>query len=175
MELKDILGNPSRMRIMQYLAIHGEVTVKELANHFPDIPRRTLYRHVDFLIEAGTIIVKEERKVRGGIERLLKDNTEAFVDNSDLSDSAYCFFMELFSRFDAFNKKPHKNFKEEFMKDYLCFGTSFLYLNDDEMHAMMDELSEITIKYEKAHNEKYGEGALGKLRSISIISAPADS
>ena len=114
MELKDILGNPSRMRIMQYLAIHGEVTVKELANHFPDIPRRTLYRHVDFLIEAGTIIVKEERKVRGGIERLLKDNTEAFVDNSDLSDSAYCFFMELFSRFDAFNKKPHKNFKEEF-------------------------------------------------------------
>ena len=70
MELKDILGNPSRMRIMQYLAIHGEVTVKELANHFPDIPRRTLYRHVDFLIEAGTIIVKEERKVRGGIERI---------------------------------------------------------------------------------------------------------
>ena len=159
MELKDILGNPSRMRIMQYLAIHGEVTVKDLANHFPDIPRRTLYRHVDFLIEAGTIIVKEE----------------AFVDNSDLSDSAYCFFMELFSRFDAFNKKPHKIFKEEFSNDFLCFGTAYLYLYDDEMHAMMDELSEITIKYEKAHNEKYGEGALGKLRSISIISAPADS
>ena len=75
----------------------------------------------------------------------------------------------------VFNKKPHKNFKEEFSNDFLCFGTAYLYLYDDEMHAMMDELSEITIKYEKAHNEKYGEGALGKLRSISIISAPADS
>ena len=174
MNYTEILSNPARMRIMQYMAINGEATVKEIAEYHPDIPRRTLYRHVDFLIEAGTIIVKEERKVRGGIERLLKDNTEAFVDNSDLSDSAYCFFMELFSRFDSFNKKPHKNFKEEFMKDYLCFGTSFLYLNDDEMHAMMDELSEIPIKYEKAHNEKYGEGATGKLRSISFVSAPVE-
>ena len=174
MNYADILSNPARIRIMQYIAIHKEATVKELADHLPDIPRRTLYRHVDFLIDAGTIVVKEERRVRGAFERILKDNSEAFVDSCDLSESAYSFFMNLYSKFDSFNKKPHKNFKEEFMKDYLCFGTSFLYLNDDEMHAMMDELSEIPIKYEKAHNEKYGEGATGKLRSISFVSAPVE-
>ena len=174
MNYTEILSNPARIRIMQYIAIHKEATVKELADHLPDIPRRTLYRHVDFLIDAGTIVVKEERRVRGAFERILKDNTEAFVDSCDLSESAYSFFMNLYSKFDSFNKKPHKNFKEEFMKEYLCFGTSFLYLKDDEMNAMMEELSAIPIKYEKAHNEKYGEGATGKLRSISFVSAPVE-
>ena len=108
MNYTEILSNPARMRIMQYMAINGEATVKEIAEYHPDIPRRTLYRHIDFLIEAGTIIVIEEHRVRGAYERLLKDNTEEFVKSTDLSDSSYAFFMDLFTKFDHYNKKHIK-------------------------------------------------------------------
>ena len=56
----------------------------------------------------------------------------------------------------------------------VVMGISASLIFDDEMNAMMEELYEIPIKYEKAHNEKYGEGATGKLRSISFVSAPVE-
>ena len=174
MNYTEILSNPARMRIMQYMTINGEATVKEIAEYHPDIPRRTLYRHIDFLIEAGTIIVIEEHRVRGAYERLLKDNTEEFVKSTDLSDSSYAFFMDLFTKFDHYNKKHIKNIHKDFERDMLCFGTSTFYLDDEEMRAFMKEMNEIPKRYEKTHKEKYGDEIKGKLRSLSFISAPLE-
>jgi len=174
MNYSDILSNPSRMRIMEYMSIHGEATAKEIAGYLNDIPRRSLYRHIDFLIDAGAISIKEERKVRGGVERLLKDNTEEFVKSKDLSDSAYAYFMDLFTKFDRYNKEHHKNIHKDFEKDMLCFGTSIFYLDDKEMKEFLDEMNKIALKYENAHKEKYGKEIKGKLRSVSFISAPLD-
>ena len=174
MNYSEILSNPARMRIMQYMSVHGQATVKEIAEYHPDIPRRTLYRHIDFLIEAGAITIIEEHKVRGAYERLLKDNTEGFVRNSDLSDSAYAFFMDIYAKFNKYNKDHHGTVHEDFEKDMLCFGTSTLFLDDEEMKAFMEEMNTLPQKYEKAHKEKYGEEIKGKLRSLSFISSPLE-
>ena len=59
MQLTEILSNPTRMRIIQYLAGHKEGTAKDLAAYMPDVPRRTLYRHINLLVEADAIRVKK--------------------------------------------------------------------------------------------------------------------
>ena len=99
MDYTEVLSNPVRMRIMQYMAINGEATTKEIAEYLTDIPRRTLYRHINFLIEGRAILVKEERKVRGGTERLLVDNQRGFVSNLGLSDATYQYLMDIYNKF----------------------------------------------------------------------------
>ena len=95
MQLTDILSNPTRIRIMQYLGVHRESTTKEIAAYMPDVPRRTLYRHINFLVEIGVIKVKETRQVRGGEERVLIDNQAEYLNNMSPSDVTYQFFANL--------------------------------------------------------------------------------
>ena len=174
MDYTEVLSNPVRMRIMQYMAINGEATTKEIAEYLTDVPRRTLYRHINFLIEGKAILVKEERKVRGGIERLLADNQKGFVSGLGLSDATYQYLMDIYNKFCLYEKKHGENTGEDFNKDLLAFGTSTFYLDDDEMNSMMNEIYEIGIRYERLHNERYGDRTAGKLRSCSFISAPVD-
>lgn len=174
MDYAEVLSNPVRMRIMQYMAINNEATTKEIAEYLTDIPRRTLYRHINYLIEGKAILVKEERKVRGGTERLLVDNQKRFVSNLGLSDATYQYLMDIYNKFCLYEKKHGEKTGENFDKDLLAFGTSTFYLDDDEMKSMMKEIYEIGIKYERNHKEKYGEKGTGKLRSCSFISAPVD-
>ena len=175
MDYTEVLSNPVRMRIMQYMAINGEATTKEIAEYLTDIPRRTLYRHINFLIEGRAILVKEERKVRGGTERLLVDNQRGFVSNLGLSDATYQYLMDIYNKFCLYEKKHGENTSEDFNKDQLAFGTSTFYLDDDEMKSMMNEIYEIGIKYERQQKEKYGDKVAGKLRSCSFISAPVET
>lgn len=174
MDYAEVLSNPVRMRIMQYMAINNEATTKEIAEYLTDIPRRTLYRHINYLIEGKAVLVKEERKVRGGTERLLVDNQKRFVSNLGLSDATYQYLMDIYNKFCLYEKKHGEKTGEDFDKDLLAFGTSTFYLDDDEMKSMMKEIYEIGIKYERNHKEKYEEKGTGKLRSCSFISAPVD-
>lgn len=174
MDYTEVLSNPVRMRIMQYMAVNVEATTKEIAEYLTDIPRRTLYRHINFLIEGKAILVKEERKVRGGTERLLVDNQKNYVSNLKLSDATYQYLMDIYNKFCLYEKKHGKKTSKNFDKDLLAFGTSTFYLDDDEMKSMMNEIYEIGIKYERQHKEKYGDKSVGKLRSCSYISAPVE-
>ena len=174
MDYTEVMSKPARKRIMKYLAVNVEATTKEIAEYLTDIPRRTLYRHINFLIEGKAILVKEERKVRGGTERLLVDNQKGFVSGLGLSDATYQYLMDIYNKFCIYEKKHGENTGEDFNKDLLAFGTSTFYLDDSEMKSMLDEIYEIGIKYERQHKEKYGSMEAGKLRSCSFISAPVD-
>jgi predicted transcriptional regulator len=170
----EVLLDQVRWRIVQYLIVHGDATTKELADNLQDVPRRTLYRHVNFLIDAGAVTVKEERKVRGSTERLLTENIKGFIDQFDYGDKAYQFFMDMYLKFANYSQRYGDKANSQAEKDQLCFGTSVFYLDDDEMQAMLNEIYEIGIRYEKKHKEKYGNKTSGKLRNVSFISAPEE-
>ncbi|MBR5944892.1 MAG: helix-turn-helix transcriptional regulator, partial [Lachnospiraceae bacterium] len=78
MDYAKVVSNSTRVRIWSYVLISGEATTKDIAEHIPDVPVPTLYRHINFLIEQEAIIVKEERKVRGSRERILTGNMDFF-------------------------------------------------------------------------------------------------
>jgi hypothetical protein len=82
--------------------------------------------------------------------------------------------MDLYLKFDNYSKEHGKKTDKAAEKDKLVFGSSVFYLDDDEMQAMLDEIYEMGIRYEKQHKEKYGDKAVGKLRHLSFISAPVE-
>ena len=166
MDLIKVLSNPVRIRVMQYLQTHGEATTKQISEAISDVPAPTLYRHINTLLKEEVLLVKEERKVRGSLERLLVINVEKMSSASDsnISDSAYQFLMELYMKFHKYSCKDNADPQ----KDRLSLRTCVLNLTDDSFDNFMRDIASVIGKYQGAEEN-------GKLRSVSFISAPRPS
>ncbi len=159
-----MLSNPVRIRVMQYLQTHGEATTKQISEAISDVPAPTLYRHINTLLNEEVLLVKEERKVRGSLERLLAINVEKMSAgvNSNISETAYQFLMELYMKFQKYGCKDNANPQ----KDRLSLRTCVLTLTDDSFDKFMQDIAAVIDKYQAEEN--------GKLRSVSFISAPVE-
>lgn len=165
MDLIKVLSNPVRIRVMQYLQTHGEATTKQISEAISDVPAPTLYRHINTLLKEEVLLVKEERKVRGSLERLLVINVEKMsaASDSNISDSAYQFLMELYMKFYKYSCKDNSGPQ----KDRLSLRTCVLNLTDDSFDNFMRDIASVIGKYQGAEEN-------GKLRSVSFISAPVE-
>lgn len=74
MELAEIVMNPVRQRIFQYLLLHETGTVKEIRKALPDVPGASLYRHIKLLTESGILTVVGENRIRGTVESIYSLN-----------------------------------------------------------------------------------------------------
>lgn len=165
MELMRVLSNPVRIQVMQYLQTHGEATTKQISEAVTDVPAPTLYRHINTLLKEEVLFVKEERKVRGSLERLLAINVEKMAKtvNSSISETAYQFLMELFMKFQRYSGKADADPQ----KDRLSLRTRIFTLTDNSFDSFMQEIGAVMEKYQNVEEN-------GKLRSISFISAPIE-
>ncbi len=163
MNITEILSNPIRIQVMQYLQTYGEATTKQIAEAMSDISTPTLYRHINIMLEQEALIVKEERKVRGGTERLLVINKEKFEMSENLSQNAYQFLMGLYMKFQKYCENDVVHPKD----DRLSLRTCVLRLSDSRYDELMDEIGTVIEKYQMMN-----EG--GRERNLSIISAPVD-
>ena len=158
MRLSEILSNPVRLRIVQYLQVNGEATTKQMCAELDDVPVPTVYRHINRLIEDEVLLVKEERKVRGSTERVLAINEKRWSEETgDLADVSYQFLMSLYDRFREYDGDP--------VKDMLCLRTCMLRLSDGAFESFLKEYAALLGKY-------LGLQDGGKVRNVSIISAP---
>lgn len=166
MELIKILSNPVRVQVLQYLQIHGEATTKQISEALANIPAPTLYRHISALLKEDVLLVKEERKVRGSLERLLVMNEKLFaeVSNGNIADTAYQFLMELFVKFQKYSCKADADPQ----KDGLCLRTRVLALSDERYTDLMKEIAATLDKY-----QQYEEDT-ARLRSISLVAVPVE-
>lgn len=163
MNITEILSNPIRIQVMQYLQTCGEATTKQIAEALSDVSTPTLYRHINIMLEQEALLVKEERKIRGGTERLLAINEEKFGISENLSQEAYQFLMGLYMKFQSYSERENANPQ----KDRLSLRTCILRLSDSRYDELMDEIGNVIEKYQMMN-----EG--GKERNLSIISAPVD-
>jgi len=77
MEMAEVVMNPVRQRIFQYLLVHETGTVKEIRKALPDIPSASLYRHVKILTENDILTVVGENRIRGTVESIYQLNKSA--------------------------------------------------------------------------------------------------
>ncbi len=163
MDLKDILSNPVRLRIVQYIQINGEATTKQLSDDMDDIPAPTIYRHVNALLSEGVLRVKEEKKIRGTTERTLAIDEEGWTSKmpEDFSDVAYLFLMSLYGNFREYSARGGC----DPLADMLSLRTIILRLSDERFAQFFEDYRQLLEKYQKLEDG-------GKQRSISIISAP---
>lgn len=161
----DILLNPIRMRIIQLMAGKRVMTVAQITEFMNDVPRTTLYRHMNVLLEHGYVTISREVRVRGTYEREYTLNLEVLQSTSpeNIETNTNTFLLKLIADFSHYFKGG-----KDPMKDRLFLSSNGLVLSDDEFEKFLDEMFAVVKKYMNfpADNER-------KERIISIISSPS--
>ena len=165
MEIAEVVLNPVRQRIFQYLLIHETGTVKEIRKALPDVPSASLYRHMKILADHSIIMVVSENRIRGTVESVYQLNKSALqIDdaNGEAVQTALLGFCASFAKYFA---SGHANPK----KDMLLMTTCTLTLTDEEFMEFLSEINHVAVKYMDIGIK---EGS--KTRQITLISSPTD-
>lgn len=165
MEIAEVVLNPVRQRIFQYLLIHETGTVKEIRKALPDVPSASLYRHMKILTDHSIVMVVGENRIRGTVESVYQLNKSALqIDdaNGEAVQTALLGFCASFAKYFA---SGHANPK----KDMLLMTTCTLTLTDEEFMGFLSEINQVAVKYIDIGIK---EGS--KTRQITLISSPTD-
>ncbi|ALP03924.1 TPA: helix-turn-helix domain-containing protein [Clostridioides difficile] len=164
MDIAKLILNPARLRILQYIRLHGSVRTSDIVKYLNDIPRATVYHHVKILEENNMIEVIKENRVRGTIEKVyaLKEYTtsmegETFVA---LSTAFYVGLMQEMNEYFSRKEQDHK-------RDNVFFSSALLYMSDNEYENLLKSIADLL----KPYIEQKPKSNL-KLRKLSIISSP---
>lgn len=165
MEMVEVIMNPVRQRIFQYLLIHETGTVKEIRKALPDIPSASLYRHMKILTDHSILMVVGENRIRGTVESIYQLNKHALEVADADGNAVQMSLLSICASFARYFSSGHADPK----KDMLLFTSCTLNLTDAEFTEFLSEINEIAVKYmEKA------VATNRKTRQITLISAPVN-
>ena len=165
MEITEVVMNPVRQRIFQYLLIHETGTVKEIRKALPDVPSASLYRHMKILTENGILMVVGENRIRGTVESIYQLNKSALeIDDAD-GVAVQTALLGIATAFAKYFSSGHA----DPTKDLLLMTTCTLTLSDEEFMNFLSEINQVAVKY---MDIPIKEGR--KTRQITLISAPTD-
>ena len=167
-DINQVLLNPIRSRILQYVATHDTATAGEIASLMTDVPRTTLYRHLKILTENNVITVVDENRVRGSVERTYALNIKTITDintTENALQNAFGFLMKIYGGFAEYFSDPNASPGV----DRIFLSNSGLLLSDKEFDDFLSQLSELLKKH--INNSPDGKR---KQRSISFISSPSN-
>jgi DNA-binding transcriptional ArsR family regulator len=148
----DILLHPVRMRILQYLMGNAPYSPQELSVQLSDIPRTSVYRHVNILADAGMIEVVKEQQSRGSVEkfyRIAAAGAEVSPDEirsmskDDHMRSFFTFLMMLHQQFEEFLDSG----SYDMLHDGVGYRQAALHLTDEELSSFAQELNGVVSKY----------------------------
>jgi DNA-binding transcriptional ArsR family regulator len=167
-DIYDIMLNSIRMRIVQAVATKKSMSATEICDKINDVPRTTLYRHISILLDANVLMVVDEKKIRGSVERTLALNMDEIAKHNTIENvpqQAFGFLMNTYSKFEKYFNK--ENFVSANNK--IFFNNTVMMMDDQEFDKFLSELQALLLKY-------HFDGAQGrKPRDISIISAPVEN
>lgn len=166
-DFADVIMNPVRQRIAQYLILHRTGTVNEIATALSDVPRPSLYRHMNVLLEAGCIEVVAQKSVRGAVER-----TYALVEKpmgdpgpEDIARLMQGMIARLQLSFARYFARPDA----DPARDGLGLSSSVLMLTDEELRELLGRIGAVYNDY-----IQNGPGEGRRPRNIFWIIAPED-
>ncbi|MEJ3658049.1 helix-turn-helix domain-containing protein [Actinomycetes bacterium KLBMP 9759] len=168
--LVDLLHHPVRWRIVQSL-VGRPLTTGQLAELLPDVPTTTLYRHVATLVRAGVMLVTDERRVRGTVERTYALNTAAAdadndgVDRDRLRAMFTVFMAGLAADFDRYLDRDDL----DPMADGVGMRQAALWLSDAEFAELQVKLQEALAPFVEHQPE---DGRVRRILSTVVIPDP---
>lgn len=162
MNLINLLMNPVRIMIMQYLTIHETATASEIIRSLNDVSRATVYNHIKILEENKLICVVQENQIRGTLEKTFSIKKTGEHNQSDYS-MVINYLLNLMVDFQQYFEQTNKLMKEEM----LFIDRSVMYLDDERYRDFFNEYTMLCKKY-----FNYGCSENKKVRTISLISSP---
>lgn len=164
-DFNEVMLNPVRLRIIQQLAVNAKMTAAGLCEKISDVPRTTLYRHINVLLENDVLTVVSEKKIRGSLERTLALNAEGVKKHNSLENAPQQILGFLMNRYARY----HDYFSGENpdpAKDRIFCNDTIMMMDDNEFDRFLGELRDLLNKY----SFKAAEGR--RARDISVLSVP---
>lgn len=165
MNMAEVIMNPVRQRIIQFLMVHDKGTVKEIKSKLSDVPTPSLYRHVKILAENSVIVVSEENRIRGTVESVYELNPNALIVEDEDGMSVQVSLMSICTAFAKYFASGHADPR----RDMLMLTSCTLMLTDDEFGNFLNEINELAMKY---ISKEPTEGS--SPRQITLISSPCE-
>ena len=165
MEMAEIVMNPVRQRIFQYLLVHETGTVKEIRTALPDVPSASFYRHMKILTENLILMVVGENRIRGTVESIYSLNKSALEADDADGAAVQTALLGICASFAKYFSSGHADPK----KDLLLMTTCTLTLNDKEFMNFLSEINQVAVKYMDIPIKEDR-----KMRQITLISAPTE-
>lgn len=164
MGIAEIVMNPVRQRIFQYLLVHETGTVKDIRKVLPDVPSASLYRHMKILTDNAVLTVVGENRIRGTVESIYQLNKSALeIDDAD-GAGVQMALLSICASFAKYFAGGHADPR----KDMLMLTTCTLTLTDEDFMSFLSEINRLALKYMDIEVRKGS-----KTRQITLISAPA--
>jgi len=164
-EIAEVVMNPVRQRIIQYLLVHEKGTVKEIKKELPDVPSASLYRHIKILNDSAFVIVVEENRIRGTVENVYSLNREVLEVDDENGTAVQMSLLSLCAAFVKYFSSGHADPR----KDLLMLTGCTLTLTDEEFIKFLTELNEVATKYMSIPVTETSVS-----RQITLVSSPVD-
>ncbi len=161
METFEVIGDTVRMEILEWLS--RPRSVKELAE-LMEVPRTRLYHHIGLLVDAGVIRVVDSRDVGAMTERIYQVTAHSyqpspgFLESADPRRQAQLILDALFASTRADFVRAVEDGLVSLQQSQDDRSTEVarrsLHLGDDDLRAMIEELSKVVDKYVGRQDEK---------------------
>ncbi len=161
-----VLTDPISNKIIQLIRVRGQMTISEILAENTGIPRATIYRRIDKMVEVGAIHVVATNKVRGQVEKVYAINdifVEGTTSNEDNLKLTTMSLMSILGQYESYFQAGDADVN----RDKLFMVNYCLSLNDKDFSNMLGEMYKVIDKYQKKQGNEDA-----KLRSLYLLSAP---
>ena len=163
-----ILTDPVANNLIQLIRVEGRLTISEILKKAEGIPRATVYRKIDRMLEAGIIEVVDTNKVRGQTENIYSIKT-IYVNAPESSEDGMkmmtAMLLRLYGLCDVYFKREDADVE----RDKLFAFNYAIRLSDEDFSLMLGEMYGVVDRYQR----KEVSGA-AKLRNIYLMSMPTE-
>ncbi len=144
----DLILHPARMRIIGALAGGRRLTPQQLSERLDGVPLPSLYRHLGKLVDAGILVVVDERRVRGAVERTYGlSESQGSVSADELAQAGRDDHLRYFTTFLASLLDDFARYLEQDTVDLVRDGVGYrqapLYLTDEEFREVVAEIGAV--------------------------------
>ena len=165
-KLLKVLTDPVSNRIIQMIRVRKTMTISDILAENTQVPRATVYRKIDKMLDVGAIYVADTNKVRGQTENVYSIK-EMYISNPKSNeDSMRIVTVSLMQIIDLYDRYFNGD-DADVNRDKLFMLNYAIALSDIDFSDMMNEIFAVVDKYQ--HKQK-SENT--RLRNLYLLSAP---
>ena len=165
-KLLKVLTDSVSNQILQLIRQREKMTISQILAECSQIPRATVYRKIEKMVEVGAIEIVDSHKVRGQTENVYAVKKMFITTPNSNEESMKLVTMSLMQIVDQYDRY-FKSGNADVNRDKLFIYNYAIPLNDRDFSAMMNDVFKVVNKYSK---RKVTDDA--KLRNLYLLSVP---
>ena len=147
-KLLKVLTDPVSNRILQMIRIRGRMTISEILSENMQVPRATVYRKIEKMLEVGAIYIADTNRVRGQTENVYAVKEMYIADTESGKDSMKLVTISLMQILDQYDRYFSSG-NADVNRDKLFLLNYAITLSDEDFSEMISEICQIAEKYQQ--------------------------